>query len=106
MNTHSKYADCRAELFCAHAALCGADRELCRALMGAATADACIALVDSTGLWRAVLDSLLEAIQSRMDRRVRESYQIGAVLFSNQYGFLGDTRTATNILAQWGLSGG
>ena len=26
MNTHSRYADCRAELFCAHAALCGADR--------------------------------------------------------------------------------
>ena len=106
MNTHSKYADCRTELFCAHAALCGADRELCRALMGAATADACIELLDRTNLRREVLDSLLEAIQSRMDRRVRESYQTGAVLFSNQYGFLGDTRTATNILAQWGLSGG
>ena len=106
MNTHSKYADCRAELFCAHAALCGADRELCRALMGAATADACIALLDSAGLRRAVLDSMLEAIQSRLDRRVRESYQIGAVLFSNQYGLLRSTKTAKDILAQWGLSGG
>ena len=106
MNTHSKYADCRAELFCAHAALCGADRELCRALMGAATTDACIELLDRTNLRREVLDSLLEAIQSRLERRVRESYQTGAVLFSNQYGLLGSTETATNILAQWSLSGG
>lgn len=103
MNTHSKYAGCRAELFCAHAALCGADRELCRALMGAATADACIALLDCAGLRQAVLGSLLEAIQSHLDRRVRESYQIGAVLFSNQYGLLGSTEAAKDILAQWGL---
>ena len=46
MNTHSKYADCRMELFCAHAALCGAGVELCRSLMAAATTDACIGLLD------------------------------------------------------------
>ena len=34
--THSRYADCRSELFCAHAALCGADAQTCRALMDAA----------------------------------------------------------------------
>ena len=106
MNTHSKYADCRTELFCAHAALCGADRELCRALMGAVTADACIALLDGVGLRRAVLDSLLEVIQGHLDRRVLGNYQIGAVLFSNRYGRLGDTGTAKDILVQWGLSGG
>ena len=38
MNTHSRYADCRTELFCAHAAQCGAQTEVCRALMEAATA--------------------------------------------------------------------
>ena len=32
MNTHSRWADGRAELFCAHAALCGADRDTARAL--------------------------------------------------------------------------
>ena len=31
MNTHSRCADCRTELFCAHAALCGADAVTCRA---------------------------------------------------------------------------
>ena len=42
MNTHSRCADCRTELFCAHAALCGADAATCRALMDAATTDACL----------------------------------------------------------------
>ena len=33
MNTHSHTADGRAEVFCAHAALCGAAHEVCAALM-------------------------------------------------------------------------
>ena len=31
MNTHSRMADCRTELFCTHAALCGASQATCRA---------------------------------------------------------------------------
>ena len=46
MNTHSRVADCRRELFCAHAALQGADAALCRELMEAATTDACLALLE------------------------------------------------------------
>ena len=106
MNTHSKYADCRVELFCAHAALCGADRALCRALMGAATADACLALLDAASLRERVMASLLAAIQTHLNRRVGGTYQTGVVLFSNQYGLLGSTEAAKDILAQWGLSEG
>lgn len=101
MNTHSKYADCRRELFCAHAALCGAGTEVCRELMSAATADACIELLDRAGLRRAVLDSLLSAVQLHLERRAAGSYQIGAVLFSNVYGLLGRTRQAEEILERW-----
>ena len=46
MNTHSHTADCRTELFCTHAALCGADREVCTALYNAATTDACLEILD------------------------------------------------------------
>ena len=101
MNTHSKYADCRTELFCAHAAVCGADRKLCRALMQCATADACIELLDRAHLRREVLDSLLGAIQTHLDRRVRGAYQTGAVLFSNRYGYLGRTGQAKDIMEKW-----
>ena len=100
MNTHSKYADCRTELFCAHAAVCGADRKLCRALMQCATADACIELLDRAHLRREVLDSLLGAIQTHLDRRVRGAYRTGAVLFSNRYGYLGRTGQAAEIIKE------
>ena len=69
MNTHSHTADCRTELFCTHAALCGASREVCAALMNAATTDACLELLDSAGLRAPVLESLLRAVQLHLDRR-------------------------------------
>lgn len=106
MNTHSKYAGCRTELFCAHAALCGAGRELCRSLMASATTDGCIALLDTAGLRHPVIESLLSSVQTHLDRRAQGAYRIGAVLFSNRYGYLGQTGKAKGILAQWGLSGG
>ena len=101
MNTHSRYADCRMELFCAHAALCGADVELCRRLMDAATTDACLELLDTDGLRRAVLDSLLAAIQLHLERRAAGAYAVGAVIFSNVYGPLGQTDKANEILEGW-----
>lgn len=101
MNTHSRWGDCRVELICAHAAICGADTDLCRRLMEAATADACIALLLRAGLWAAVCDSLLNAVQSHLDRRAGGRYRVGAVLFSNVYGELGRTVGAQALLADW-----
>ena len=44
-NTHSRWADGRREMFGAHAALCGADRETVQALMDSATADRCLEIL-------------------------------------------------------------
>lgn len=101
MNTHSHTADCRTELFCAHAALCGADRALCARLMDAATTDACLDLLDQAQLRVPVLESLLAAIQLHLDRRAAGTFRVGAVLFSNQHGPLGTTQTAKELLEQW-----
>lgn len=101
MNTHSRYADCRTELFCAHAAICGADTATCQALMNAATTDACLEILDQAHLRDRVLTSLLEAIQRHLEHRIGPGCRIGAVLFSNQFGLLGMTRPAKEILQQW-----
>ncbi|MDO5399562.1 MAG: cobalt-precorrin-5B (C(1))-methyltransferase CbiD [Eubacteriales bacterium] len=101
MNTHSRWADCRAELLCAHAALAGADRDLCRSLMEAPTTDACLELLARAGLQEEVMDSLLTAISRHLQRRVGEKCRIGAVLFSNTFGFLGQTPEATRLLRLW-----
>ena len=101
MNTHSHTADCRTELFCTHAALCGASREVCTALMDAATTDACLDILDAAELRAPVLESLLRAIQLHLDRRAAGTFRVGAILFSNQHGPLGQTETATQILNEW-----
>ena len=101
MNTHSRTADCRTELLCAHAALCGASRDVCAALMGAATTDACMEILDKAGMREPVLSSLLDAIQLHLDRRAAGAFRVGAVLFSNQYGPLGQTKTAKELLDEW-----
>ena len=101
MNTHSRTADCRTELLCAHAALCGASRDVCASLMGAATTDACMEILDKAELREPVLSSLLDAIQLHLDRRAAGAFRVGAVLFSNQYGPLGQTKTAKELLDEW-----
>lgn len=101
MNTHSRWADCRTELFCAYAAVCGGDQGACRRILEAATADGCIAVLDKIGLREPVLKELLQAIQTHLDRRAAEAFGVGAVLFSNQYGLLGRTQGADKILSAW-----
>ena len=101
MNTHSKTADCRRELFCAHAALCGADRGTCRALMEEVSTDGCLAVLEKAGLKEPVMESLLFAIQEHLDRRAAGALKIGALLFSNESGLLGMTDQAASILRQW-----
>ena len=101
MNTHSKQADCRTELFCAHAAICGADAATCRALLDAATTDACLDILDEAGLKAPVMASLLDAVQAHLDRRAAGAFEVGAVLFSNQAGPLGQTKTADALLKKW-----
>ena len=97
-NTHSRTADCRAELFTAHAALCGGGPDLCRRLMDCATADACMDELEQTGLREKVVISLLARIQTHLSRRAGERCVVGAVLFSNQYGYLGETERARIIM--------
>ena len=101
LNTHSHTADCRTELFCTHAALCGAGRDTCAALYDAATTDACLDILDAAGLRAPVLESLLQAIQLHLDRRAADAFRVGAVLFSNQHGPLGLTPTAKELLNTW-----
>ena len=101
MNTHSKYADGRNEIFCAHAAVCGGSTGLCRDLMDAATTDACIELLDAEKLREAVIRSILDAVQRKLERRAAGRFRIGALMFSNVYGLLGTTEEGSMILKEW-----
>lgn len=101
MNTHSRWADCRTELICAHAAVCGGGQALCEALLAASTTDACLELLDAAGLRDAVMGRLLIAMDGHVRRRAGDACRTGVMVFSNQYGLLGLSDTAKEILAQW-----
>ena len=102
MNTHSRVADCRTELFGVYAALYGATPAHIRRLLDAATSDACISILDEADLCRPVLDDLTAAAQAHIDRRTAGALRAGLVTFSNQHGLLTVSHTAKQILKDWG----
>lgn len=101
MNTHSRVADCRMELLCAHAALCGASTEVCTRVMDSVTTDAALDVLCDANCLEEVIGSLLVAMQRQLDRRVGEAMRVGAMVFSNQRGLLGMTPTARDIIQTW-----
>ena len=101
MNTHSRMADCRAELLCAHAAVCGAGTELCQKMMRQVTTEACLSLLQQEALLPNVMERLLTRIQDHLNRRAEGAFSIGAVMFSNTCGLLGSTQTAKALLGKW-----
>ena len=101
MNTHSRQADCRRELFCAHAALAGGELPLLKGLMDCATTDACLALLTQHGLREPVMRSLTEAVSRHVCERAGDACRTGVLLFSNVYGLLGMSETAEELLTAW-----
>ena len=98
MNTHSRYADGRLEVFCAHAALCGASIPTLRAIMDSVTTDEAIACLDREGLRAPVMESILQKIDQHVAARAGQGLQTGVLLFSNACGYLGQTAGCGQIL--------
>ena len=98
MNTHSHTADGRWEILASHAALCGASGSQIRALKEEVTTDGMLERLEDWGIREKVIDSILPEIQHHLDRRAGESVLCGAVLFSERYGYLGQTERAQDIL--------
>ncbi len=84
MNTHSKVADCRCEIFAAHAALCGAGQELIVAIMEAATVSEIHRLLCLHGLADRVWGSILKKMLQYLDRRVHGTCRVEVILFVNE----------------------
>ena len=101
MNTHSRWGDCRTELFCAHAAVCGAGQSTCQALLEGATTDACLEILEQAGLREAVMARLMDAIEAHVSRRVGGAYRVEVILFSHVFGELGRTPGTQEVLKQW-----
>ncbi len=104
MDTHSRMADCRTEIFCAHAAQLGASQETCRQLMAAATTDACLGILEQAGLLHETMSAIGDAIAQKLERRVAGAYRIETIVFSNVRGELYRSNGVEELLERWGAA--
>ena len=101
MDTHSRMADCRREIFAAHAAAAGAGQATVLEIFNAMTTDACLDIVEAAGVKDAVVDRIAAAIQYQLEHRVAEAYKVGAVIYSNKTGLLASTEEANSLMNNW-----
>lgn len=98
MNTHSHSADGRMEVLAASAVRAGAGLELVREILECGTTDEALALLEQGGYLRQAMAVVLEKIQFYLDHRSYEQITLGAVIFSNVQGYLGQTRDAGYLI--------
>ena len=91
MDTHSRNGDCRAEIMAACAIRAGFPYESVKKILNAVTTDEAIEIAGQTGKQKELITEILEKIQYYMDKRVYHRLPTGALLFSNIYGYLGET---------------
>jgi cobalt-precorrin-5B (C1)-methyltransferase len=100
MNTHSRVADGRWEIFAAHSALCGADKDTIEQISMCINTEEMLKVLDTCGLKSRVMDSICEKITEHLNFRSDFRCRFGAMLFSENYGFVGQTENAEYILEQ------
>ncbi len=82
MNTHSRMADCRAEIFSAHACLNGADKSVVESIMNAITTEEIDEILINNSLNDKVYKDIIEKIIFHMNIRIKSH----VVVFTNKHG--------------------
>ena len=98
MNTHSRWADGRGEILAANALRAGLSREAALEILEAATTEEALSVVIREGLLDAVMKQLTTRIHDHLNRRGGGQMLLGAVLYSNQWGYLGQTESAEELI--------
>lgn len=98
MNTHSKYADCRTELFALQAMFHGASIEVGKEIYGCLTTDEVTKILKRENLFQPVMEQVTEKIDFYMQHRVHGKIKTAAFMFSNVYGILGKTKYADALI--------
>ena len=97
MNTHSRQADCRMEVFASHAAMAGADADTVKAVMACLNTTEAVRILKGKGLLQDVMKTVMERIEFYLRQRAGEELQIGAIVFSSEEGILGQTENAARL---------
>lgn len=100
MNTHSKAADGRCEIFVVHTVLCGGSRELAEKIMECMNTEEILRLLTENGLRERVCKSICRKIHEHVSRRTGSEVRAAVVLFSESFGYLGETENAGAVLQE------
>ncbi|MCR4709643.1 MAG: cobalt-precorrin-5B (C(1))-methyltransferase CbiD [Clostridiales bacterium] len=106
LNTHSKYGDCRMEILSSAAAVYGVKPETARYILGCAACDEAVRVMKEEGIDEAALQLVSDRIEHNLDNRafkacaIGQSFEVGAIMFSKEYGKLGETAKAQELLGK------
>lgn len=98
MNTHSRVADGRWEIFAAHLALCGGTRAQVAAMREATTTEEMLTRLEEMGLRAPVMASIMGEIEAHMAHRIRGQMDFGVIVYSERFGRVGETAGAARLL--------
>lgn len=101
MNTHSRVADGRWEIFAAHLALCGGTRAQVAAMREAKTTEEMLTRLEEMGLRAPVMASIMGEIEAHMAHRIRGQMDFGVIVYSERFGRVGETAGAARLLERF-----
>ena len=99
MNTHSHNADGRMEIMASNAIRVGAPLSCAQEILACNTTDEALDTLNRYKILKETMEELMKHIQFYLDHRSYEQILLGAVVFSNVYGYLGQTRDAGKLIA-------
>lgn len=105
MNTHSRVADGRWEIFAAHLALCGGTRAQVAAMREATTTEEMLTRLEAMGLRAPVMASIMGEIEAHMAHRIRGQMNFGVIVYSERFGRVGETAGAARLLERFRMQG-
>lgn len=98
MNTHSKVADGRMEVLSACAIQAGAGADTAKQILDCVTTDAALEMLKESDMLDGAMEQLIIRIEKVLQHRSSERIRIGAIVFSNEYGVLGKTKLADELI--------
>lgn len=101
MNTHSKVADGRCEIMALHTVLCGGSMETAEKIMKCINTEEILDILEVCSLRNVVIESICSKIYEHIRHRVGNNMDFGVMLFSEKYGFLGQTKGTEIILNKY-----
>lgn len=97
MNTHSHSADARMEILASNAIRAGGTLDCARELLACTMTDEALRILDQYGILEGTMQKVMQKIQFYLNHRSYDQILLGAVMFSNEYGFLGETEDAEKL---------